>query len=83
MGHSVETLPDNVEDLIISRHVEAWEVLGADYNAFLHHLRIPNITDALVSRYCNLLVRCAGEPVGVDQWLVGGVCGRNGDVATR
>lgn len=81
MPHGVEALADEMEDLGI--RLDGWtgEILGPDQDG-CHGFGGEQLSDALVARDGYLDVCGIGQPVGVDQRLVGHVGGGDADVAT-
>ena len=84
MEDGVETLPDEIQNLLVGFHVPGWsrEVLVADENG-LHGFRLVELARALVARNHDGLVGRVGEPVRVDQRCVGHVAGGYVDCAAR
>ena len=84
MKHSVETLPDEIQNLLVGMHIPrcSREILVADKNRF-HGFRLVELARALVAGDHDGLVGGVGEPVGVDQRRVGHVGGGDVDCAAR
>lgn len=71
----VEAPLDEVPDLIVGADVGfAGEIFVPD-EEISHGLRFPNLSGAFEGREGDFLVRRMGEPVGIDDGVIGGVVG--------
>ena len=82
MEDGVQTLPDDLEELGIRLDGGAGEILGSNQHR-CHGLGGEQLSNALVACEGNLDVGRIGQPVGIDERLVGHAGRGDADVAAR
>jgi hypothetical protein len=77
-----KTLLDQLKNICVARDTCSWPVLRANSNIG-HGGTGPRLACSLICCDGHSLIGRMGQPVGVDQWLIVRVRGRDGDVAAR
>lgn len=80
--NSTQAQTDEMEDFVISRHVQTGEILGTNEDRF-HGFGGQELSNAFVSCDGDCYVSWVREPVGVDERWVGGVGGGDVDCSSR
>ena len=71
-----------MQELGIGLDGRAWKIFGSNQH-WCHGLGGKQLSNALVACEGYLDVGGIGQPVGIDDWLVGHVCRGDGDIAAR